>query len=557
MLVHLSVRNIATLAHVDIEFPEGLVVLTGETGAGKSLLVESLRFALGGRARGQLIREGAEQAEVIAVFSIPAEHPIQTELAAADLLDPDDPTQLVLRRVVRDSGRNLLQVNGIAVPLRVLEPLTVLLVDLTSQHDNVRLLDPRFHREPLDSLGPVRLRFDAYVDAYKHWASAKQQFEQLKQQAQSRAERLDYLKFLLEECDRTNPGANEEEHLETAWKRLVHAAEIQEHTVQLHAIFSDGTSNVENLLSDASTVLRTIRRLDPEQVEVFEERLLRLQEEVVDFGHDIRRYGEGIEADDTVRAEMEARLESLRRLRHRFGCNPEELPAAVEQARSELSQLENIDHEVEAAEETLNKAFVDLSKQGGELTKARRNASKDLLAAVHQTLQDLDMKEARLEVRLDPLEEPGPEGLEQPRLMATLNPGEGLHPLETIASGGELSRLLLALKSASHESDPVLVSVFDEVDTGIGGEAALAVGRMLRTLATNGQVLCVSHLPQIAAAAHTHLHVTKEIADGRTFTQVQSVPKEQRTEIISRLLGGDVTPKAKAHAEELLRQAVK
>ncbi len=557
MLVHLSVRNIATLAHVDIEFPEGLVVLTGETGAGKSLLVESLRFALGGRARGQLIREGAEQAEVIAVFSIPADHPVRAELEAADLLDRDEPNQLVLRRVVRDTGRNLLQVNGVAVPIRTLEPLTVLLVDLTSQHDNVRLLDPRFHREPLDSLAPVRPRYEAYTNAYKSWMSAKQQFDQLQQQALSRAERLDYLKFLLEECDRTNPGPNEEDHLETAWKRLVHAAEIQEHTVQLHAILSDGTSNVGSLLSDASTVLRTIRRLDPEQVGVFEERLLRLQEEVADFGLDVRRYGEGIDADDTVRIEMEARLESLRRLRHRFGCSPEELPAAVEQARTELSQLENIDHEVEAAEQVLNQAFSQLSRLGSSLTKSRRNASKELLAAVHGTLENLDMKEARLEVQLEPLDEPGPEGLEQPRLLAALNPGEGLHPLETIASGGELSRLLLALKSASRETDPVLVSVFDEVDSGIGGEAALAVGRMLRQLSTNGQVLCVSHLPQIAAAAHAHLHVTKEVSDGRTFTQVKQIPKQERPEIISRLLGGDVTPKAKAHAEELLRQAVK
>lgn len=554
MLVQLSVRNVATLAEVDLELPGGLVVFTGETGAGKSLLVESLRFALGGRGRGALIREGADRAEVCAVFRLPETHPVHEQLALAELIDPDDPNQLVLRRIVRPGGRSVFQINGVPVPVRTLEPFRPLLVDLTSQHEHVRLLDPQYHREVIDGLPRVRDHLSRYRDQFAVWREREAELDELESRKRERAERLDYLSYLLDECDRLDPRPNEEPYLEAEWRRMCNAEEIRASAAQLYDVLEDGDPSVDSLLSSAAGVLRTLSRLDPDKAAEFTARLDALHIELQDLAGDVRTYGEEIEADANSRAEMEDRLEGLRKLRKRFGCTPDELLDCIDVARKERAELDTIETQTTDAANRAAEARAKLDAVGKELADARKRAAPGFIQSVEERLARLQMPNAKLDIMWQPLDQPGPFGLDDVRIHAQTNPGEGFHPLDTIASGGELSRLLLAIKPAMENGDVVLSTVFDEVDTGIGGAAAMAVGGLMKEVAAGRQVLCVSHLPQIAAAADHHFHVVKDVRDGRTFTRVVPVTGKERLDVLSQMLGGETTEAALAHAEELIRR---
>ena len=552
MLVHLSVRNIATLAKVDLEIPRGLVVLTGETGAGKSLLVESLRFALGVRVRGGLIREGSDQAEVIAVFQLPLDHPVQDFLESCELHDPESPGQLVLRRVLKTSGRNVFQINGVNQATKTLDPVRALLIDLTSQHAHVRLLDPQHHKEIIDRFPKVRDALIPYQEHYATWSALNADAKALQRQSEHRAERLDYLTFLLGHCDRVEPEENEELELEQRWRRLENAKEIQEHAATAHHVLTSDDGSVEQQTMIASSMISKLDRLDPQMAETFTEQLDQIQDLVRALASDLRGYGESIDFSESSRRQMEARVEELRGLRRRFGCQPEELLDRIRQARVELEDLENYDERSQEALLKAEKAHEELIVLGERLRDERAKAMPTLLGHLHSALTELEMPNAKIKMISTPVEPPTPWGLEELRLLAQTNPGEGFHPLEDIASGGELSRLLLAIKATAKQTDPVLSSVFDEVDSGVSGQAAKAVARLLSELADGGQVLCISHLPQIAAVADVHVHATKEIRAGRTFSNVRPLNDEERLEVVTKLLSGDKSDAARAHARELL-----
>ena len=555
MLVQLSVKNVATLAHVELDIPPGLVVLTGETGAGKSLLIESLRFALGNRAKGNLVRHGAEYAEVVAVFHLPSIHPVRSILKEDELEDPDEPDRLVLRRVVKSGGRSVLQVNGVTVPLRALDRLRPILIDLTSQHDHVRLMDREHHRETLDTHPDVRPSYAEYRLTYLAWQELHERAMNLKRKARARAERLDYLNFLLEECEGLAPKENEEDELEQLWRRLSHAEELQRISGDINLVLDSGDRSVQSSLSEAATRLSELARLDEKTGEKLFERLESIQAEVQDLAQTIRDYGLDIDTDSSTRSEIEERIEALKKLRKRFGCSSSELLKCIDKAKEEQEDLDGVGDQAGEAEEKAEKAFEKVQKKGLKLRTTRKNTVEPITKAIEESLAQLKMPDARLDIRSESLEKAGAHGLDEIAIHAQTNPGEGFHPLEEIASGGELSRLLLALKTAVRGSDPVLSTVFDEVDTGIGGEVAMTVGRLLHGLAKDNQVLCISHLPQIAAAADVHLHVRKRIEEGRTYTEVEEIKGQDRVRVLSELLGGSDSKGAKAHAEDLLRLA--
>jgi DNA repair protein RecN (Recombination protein N) len=552
MLVHLSVRNIATLAQVDLDIPPGLVVLTGETGAGKSLLVEALRFALGNRVKGSVIREGSTQAEVIAVFQLPEGHPIQAFLEEAELHDPDSPCQLVLRRLLKVEGRSLFQVNGVTVPTKSMDPVRSLLVDLTSQHAHVRLLDPQHHREVIDRFPSVRTALEKYQTRFREWSHLDMEAQRLRNLARTRAERLDYLRFVVAECDRISPEEQEETSIEARWKRLENAKEIRTQCATIHAILASEEGGLEAQTRTASSAMVRLDRLDPDGARSLGQLLDNVQVQLRELAQDLRNYGESVAVDEGARRSMEERVEELRGLRRRFGCSPKELIDRIEQARQELEDLDQSDIRCQEAEDRTEEARAGLMEAGTTLRTAREDNLPGLLERLHSALFDLEMPNAQITLDVRPLEVPGPFGLDQIRLHAQTNPGEGFHPLEDIASGGELSRLLLAIKATDKYSDPVLSSVFDEVDAGVSGQAAKSMAQLLSKLAEGSQVLCISHLPQIAAVAQVHLHATKEIRDGRTFSSVIPLEGEDRVDVITRLLSGDASQTARAHARELL-----
>jgi len=555
VLVHLSVKNVATLAHVELDLPGGLVVLTGETGAGKSLLIESLRFAMGNRAKGNLVRHGAEHAEVVAVFQLPSIHPVRNMLKESELEDPDEPDRLVLRRVVKSGGRSVLQVNGVTVPLRAVENLRPILIDLTSQHDHVRLMDREHHRETLDAHPDVRPSYAKYRMAFLAWQELHERALNLKRKARARAERLDYLNFLLDECDTVAPKVAEETELEELWRRLSHAEELQRISDDINGILDSGEPSVQSTLGQAASRLSELSRLDPATGDKLFERLEGIQAEVQDLAQTVRDYGLSIDSDTHTRSEIEERIETLKKLRKRFGCSSNELLDRIDAAHLERKDLDGGEGQADEAETLAADALIQVHEKGEKLRAVRKQTTKPIVKAIEGSLAQLKMPEARLDIRAESLDTAGPHGLDEIAIHAQTNPGEGFHPLEDIASGGELSRLLLALKTAVRGSDPVLSTVFDEVDAGIGGEVAMTVGKLLHSLARENQVLCISHLPQIAAAADVHMHVRKRIEDGRTFTEISTVEGSDRIGVLSELLGGSDGEGAKAHAADLLRLA--
>ncbi|MGE0433035.1 MAG: DNA repair protein RecN [Planctomycetota bacterium] len=554
MLAHLTIRDLATLAHVELELPPGLVVFTGETGAGKSMLVESLRFALGDRGRGQLVREGAERAEVVVEFRLPAAHPLRTVLAADELADPDEPDRLLLRRIVRPGGRSVCQLNGVTVPLRVLQPLRPLLVDLTNQHEHVRLLDPQTHREVVDSRPAVAGHLAAYRAQYAAWRAAVAAADELEERARTRAERVAWLDHLLAEAEAVAPEPDEEPDLEARWKRNCHAEELRETASALHTTLV-GEESAESRLDAAASLVRKIARLDAVGGAALSAQLETVLVSLQECAAAVEQFGGDIETDAAAREAMEDRLDDLRRLRRQFACDASELTARIAACREERDVLGEVGTRTEAARAAATAAREALQTLGEQLADARAQAVPGLIRDVEQRLKQLHMHQARLKVVWTPRAEPGPDGLHELRLHVQTNPGEGFHPLDRIASGGELSRMLLSIKPAMRGEDPVLTTVFDEVDSGIGGAAAVAVGELLHQLADGRQVLCVSHLPQVAAAADHHFHVTKQVSRGRTRTRVEQLVGKRRLEVLSTLLGGDATDAALAHAEELLSRS--
>ena len=557
MLTHLSVRNVATLADVEVDFPEGLVVLTGETGAGKSLILESLRFALGRRAKGSLIREGSPMAEVVAVFAIPSPHPVRNALKKADLLDLEDEDRLVLRRVIKAGGRSVLRLNGVTVPSRTLEEIRPLLADLTSQKDQMRLLDQATHHEVVDQLPELEKQIRGYGGAYSAWRDAESEHRRIKEMAAKRVERLDYLRYVLEECDKLNPEENEELRLQGKWKRYLHAEELQQCAARIHTSLDGDETSLNSMLATVFPDLKTLDRLDAEHGGPILESFSDLQATIQDLGSEIRGYGESIDTDPQTRLEMEERLNSLRSLRTRFGCEPGELLSHIQTLQGEREELENLELAEESALTNLSQARNKLEKAAQTLFKARAKVIPKLSKAIESRLSMLGMERCALDIEQMELPEPSPVGLHDLRILAQTNPGEGFHPIDEIASGGELSRLLLAIKAADRGGDPVLTTVFDEVDAGLGGETALGVARLLQEISSGKQVLCVSHLPQIAAAANGHLHVAKSTVDGRTFTEIKTVSGDSRLKVLGRMLGGDTSATALAHAEELLTKSLR
>jgi DNA repair protein RecN (Recombination protein N) len=379
---------------------------------------------------------------------------------------------------------------------------------------------------------------------------------ELQAQRRQRAERLDYLAFLLDECDRLDPQPDEEPRVEAEWRRLANAEDLRATAARLYGVLTEDEPSVEGMLSIAQASLRELARLDPDAGAAISDRAAALQTEIADLAESVRDYGEAIDATPARRAGLEDRLEGLRKLRKRFGCDPTELPDRVAEARAEFAALNDSETTLDAAREAEERARQARDDAAAEVGKARRKAAGPFVKAVQKKLASLDMARARVDIALEPLPEPGPHGAETVALRAETNPGEGIHPLEAIASGGELSRLLLAIKTVSVGSDPVLTTIFDEVDTGIGGAAAMAVGSLLRGASEAGrQVICVSHLPQIAAAADSHWHVFKDVHKGRTYTRIRPLDGSERLEILSRMLGGDASDAGVTHAEDLLTRA--
>jgi DNA repair protein RecN (Recombination protein N) len=564
MLTCLRVQNLAIIERIEVELGPGLTIVTGETGAGKSILIAALQLVLGARARPELVRTGCDEAEVEALFSVADADPVRGVLAAFDLAPDGD--EVVLRRVVKANGRSRATVNGRLATLGQLREIGSCLVDISSQHEHTTLVDPATHLGYLDAFGGHDTDRAAVASAFGRARDAVRDAEAVRVGLERRGEREDLLRFRLAELERVDPSPGEVERLKAERDRLRHGERLVR-AASAAAERIDGDGGACARLSAAAGPLADAARHDPALV-VLADRLDAAITELRDLAHDLARYGRGLDLDPDRLAAVEERAAALDRLLRRFGGDEAAMHAFRADASAELAALEDLEAALVRARATVAAALEAAEFAAAGLSARRRAVSGQLAAAITAELADLGMGQARVEVEVAPLPAGGTDlvaggarlsetGVDRVEFLIAPNPGEAPRPLARVASGGELSRSLLALKRVLSGLGPAGSYVFDEVDTGVGGAIAEAIGRKIAEVARHHQVLCITHQPQIAAFGQAHLHVSKEVRDGRTVSRARALRADERREEIARMLGGAViTDATRGAAAELLGQAL-
>jgi len=559
MLELLRVRAFAIIDELEAHFAPGFNVLTGETGAGKSILVDALHLVLGGRAQAEAVRTGADEAEVQALFR--PRDPAATDARLSSLGLPAAGAELVVRRTVQREGRSRAWVNGALATAAQLSQATCGLLDISGQHEHVGLLDAQTHLSMLD--GYAGLSRGEYEAAFAALADAERERARLDSDESARAERASFLRYQLDELEKAEAKPGEDEALAQERRVLAAAEKLRGGAEEAEALLRSGDEAAVVAASRACKRLDELAGIDPALAAVAAA-VRGAAAELDEAARTLSRYA-GRAGGDPQRLEaIDERLELLRRLSRKHGGS---LAAALQRRETMKTELQSLDHHDEAlaaAETRVRELSGKALRLGRALSEKRRSAAAGFSRAVAAELASLGMARTEISVRFGPPGEGGipaegemlgPRGLESAELLLSPNPGEELRPLARIASGGELSRVLLAVKRVLADADDVDTYLFDEVDAGIGGATADAVGRALSAVARGRQVICITHLPQIAVFAERHQVAEKEIRRGRTHSRVAAVEGEARVEELARLLSGQATPVALEHARELLEKA--
>jgi DNA repair protein RecN (Recombination protein N) len=573
MLTELSVENFALVERLRLRFGPGLNLLTGETGAGKSILLGALGMVLGERTGADIVRHGAEKARVEAVFTLEGEDSrLQAALEVAGV-EADD-GQLLLSREVTAAGKSAARINGRPATAGMLRTLGDALVDIHSQHEHQSLMDTGRHQELLDAWsGPemTRLR-EAVTLAHGMAQTAVRRLADLQHDARERARTIDLLSFQRAEIDKADPKPEEEEALIAEQTRLASAERLRNATesayVALHGggkakasvrggLFADDPSGgaLQGLASAVSEIEHAVKwddRLAP-LLESLQGALYATEE----AARDVRAYRDGVEADPARLEEIETRLDTLKTLRRKYGETIPDVLAYRDEISAKLETLENAEERIAALQGEVEKTRKVLESSAAALTRARKKAAEPFAKAILRELSDLAMSATRFSVAIEPRGEPTATGADRVEFLISPNPGEPLKPLVKIASGGEMSRVMLAMKSVLVRTIAVTILVFDEIDSGIGGRTGTVLAEKLSALAATSQVLCITHLPQIAARGGTHFTIEKRTAAGRTAIHVAPLDGEARVGEIARMLGGaHVSETVLQHAREMLGQDV-
>ncbi len=547
MISALRIENLAIVESLEVELGPGLTVITGETGAGKSILVHALELVLGARARPDLIRTGAERAVVEGLFHVGDQPALLARLEALDL--PAD-EELVVRRTVLP-GRSRGTVNGRLTTATQLRELAKGLVDISSQHEHHSLADPSTHLATLDAWAQEPGLLGAVAETWAAAEAAARELAELRERAAARHERLDVLRFQLAELDRVDPRPGELEELQAELGRAQPAERLRARAEEAEQVLYARERALCAELARLEGPLAEAAQADPALTPVVEQ-VASARTELEDVAEQLGRYARGIDTDPQTVLRLEDRLHELKPLVRRFGGD---LAAAAEHRaalQQEITELEQVDEVLERLEQASAEALAAATRAAERLSTARKQAAGRLGTAISAELADLGMGGALIEVQVSP-KELGPRGMDRAEFLIAPNPGEAPRPMGRIASGGELSRALLATKRVLAGLGPVGTYVFDEVDTGVGGAVAEAIGRKLREVAAHHQVICITHAPQIAALGGAHLRVHKQVEGGRTFSGLHAISAQARVEELARMLGGSqVTDAARAAARELL-----
>ncbi len=553
MLRELRIRNFAVIETVTVPFAPGLNVLTGETGAGKSIVIDALLLVRGARAQTDVIRTEAESATVEAVFDVAGRREVLGVLAEAGLAPEEG--QVVVRRELARSGRHRAFVNDSAVTVGLLERLGDELVEVHGQHEHQRLLEPARQLDLLDRFAGAEPLQERVSAAFAAWRQVAEEVASLGAAARDRAQREDLLRFQISELDAARLRAGEEEELRSERRRLQHGERLAKGLAEAAALLAEDQEAAAGRLARAARIFRDLGRLDPAfaaPASLLDGASAQVEEAILG----LRTLRESIDAEPGRLEAIDDRLDALTRLKRKYGENEHAMLAHREAAAAELERLVGHEQALGEADRRAGGARAALADAAEALGRARGEAASRLAPLVQRELRALGMERARFQVGLHTLapEDVSARGLERAELRLSANPGEELRPLGRIASGGELSRTMLAFQVVLARVERVPTMVFDEVDAGVGGGVAGVVADKLAAVGAGRQVLCVTHLPQIAARAHHHLQVAKTVRGGRTRATVATLGGADRVDEIARMLGGEPPSETvRRHARELLR----
>ena len=544
----LRIKNLALVEDLEWNLEPGFTAITGETGAGKSIIIGALNLLLGERADKSLIRTGAEACTVEAIFASKNFSALNRRLDESGV-EPSD-GELLVKRSFSLGGSNRQFVNGSPATLTLLKMIGDELVDLHGPHDHQSLLSPDRQLALLDGFAHAEKALLEYEESFRHLQKLIAEEESLRTAESAREQELDLLRHQFSEITTANLQASEEEEIYSRYRLATNSQRLIELASAVMGQLSESDDAVLNRLAETQRILRELEKIDPGMAENSQAHATAVIE-LTEIARALSRYAEQLDLDPAQLAQLEQRVTLLETLKRKYGGSLAEVIAFGERAKERMQKIEGREAELERLAGEIKAARSVLTRAGAALRKARTAAAPKLAGSVRQNLADLGFRQSEFEARISPNDEPKLNGTESVELLFSPNPGEPLKPLRLIASSGEISRLMLAIKSSLAMQDAIPLLIFDEIDANVGGEIANAVGAKMRALADRHQVLCITHLPQVAAAATTHFVVTKEVVHGRTFSGLQEVKGKARQEEIARMLGGK-SESALKHAASLL-----
>lgn len=557
MIQELSVQDFAIISHLNIEFKDGMTVLTGETGAGKSIIIDAMGLLVGGRGSSDFIRDGAEKCRIEGSFYIEDRPSIVDYLLEKGIEMPDN--LLIIQREIYRTGRNNCRINGQLVNTKMLREIGHQLVDIHGQNEHQELMNAAHHLNLLDSFATPD--FQALLKKYrKHFSSYQNLEEKVKQfhaNEKEYVQRMDMLQFQFEEIEAANLLEGEEEKLLEERKKLLSFQQITDALKNTYTYIEGEETHALDLVAQAMNEMSGIEDLDPvykETSELIQTSYYSLQEAL----NNVATLTDSLELDESRLVEVESRLDVIRQMKRKYGETVEKVLAYFETISDELSLSVFGGMDIEKVERELQQEKQLLQELSQQLTKKRKGTAKQLEKAILLELKELFMANTLFEVIFTELNNLGEQGMDKVEFFISTNLGEELKPLVKVASGGELSRVMLAIKTIFSQSQEITSIVFDEVDTGVSGRVAQAIAEKIHQIGTNSQVLCITHLPQVAAIADTQYFIKKEIKNNRTETTVRELKQEERVDEIARMLSGsEITPLTLEHAKELLSMAHK
>lgn len=550
MLSSLHIENIAVIEKAGIELGSGLNVLTGETGAGKSMVIDAINAALGERISRDAVRTGSEQALVTAVFT-GISWKISSELENMGY-PPDEDGALLIQRTISAEGKGSCRINGQPATIALLRTVGRMLVNIHGQHENQALLSPERHVDYLERLGGILPLHDEFAEAYHNLCDIRRQLEQTKMDEGAKARRIDMLRFQIDEIESADlhPGEEEELRSQRELYRNSEKIAVSLNNARLRFTGDEDSGGMLALLSDAVAQLQDAGRYVEDMAELGR-RAESILYDLEECSEELRDYTTHLDFEPGELELVEERLDRIRRLTSKYGQDEDAVLAFLEQARQELDSIEMSDIKAAKLRKELEKSEDAANELAKRLSETRKKAAAEFERSVGEQLTFLDMPGVRLSVSIEPAEL-GPGGIDRVEFLIAANQGEMPRPLAKIASGGELSRIMLAIKSVMADADDIDTLVFDEIDTGISGRAAHKVGIKLRETSRSRQVICVTHLAQIGAQAHNHFLIEKTVKNGRTYTDVTSLDNEGRERELARIIGGTISPATIEAAREML-----